>query len=67
MLETRDDFDDDVTGIDETSLRNGNASLSQSRKLSSLLVAMQNKPKVWISSPLPLEFSFLKLLINLSK
>lgn len=54
MLETRDDFDDDVTGIDGTDMRNGNASLSQSRKLSSLRAAMQNKPKVWTSSPLPL-------------
>lgn len=52
-LETRDDFDDDATGIDEIrpELMNGNASLSMSSKLSSLLT-MQNKPRVWIS-PFP--------------
>ncbi|PKI63782.1 hypothetical protein CRG98_015766 [Punica granatum] len=48
MLETREDFDDNATGSDGTKhgLSNGNASLSESSKLSSLIVAKQNKTKI---------------------
>lgn len=48
QLETYDDFDDDTANVEVPSrgLINGNASSRSSRKLSQLVAANPNKPKV---------------------